>query len=156
VLDMPSRGTFGVILTLHILTAVFVIGPMGVAAMTAPRLIRGGREALPALRGALRATRYYPLASVIVVAFGFAMVSRGPYGYHRKVTEFWILGSIVLWVIAAALTFVVVATAIERAATAIEEGRDPRRFVGIVAAAGGIASLCWVAIVVMMVIKPGA
>lgn len=153
---MPNRGAFGAILTLHILTAVFVIGPMAVAAMTAPRLIRGGDASLAALRGVLRSTRYYPLASLIVVGLGFAIISKGPYGYHRSVTEPWILVSIILWALAAALTFFVVATFVERAITAIEQGDDARRLIGPIAGAGGIASLCWVAIVVLMVVKPWA
>ncbi len=153
---MPNRGAFGVVLTLHIITAIFVIGPLAVATMTAPRLVRGGDAALVALRGTLRATRSYSIASIIVVGLGFSIVTKGPYGTGRSVTDSWILYSLVLWAIAALVTFFVVGGSIKRAITEIEQGRDARRLIGPIAGAGGIASLCWIAIVVLMVVKPGA
>jgi uncharacterized membrane protein len=153
---MPNRGAFGVVLTLHIITAVFVIGPLAVATMTAPRLVRGGQETLAALRGTLRATRSYSVASIVVAGLGFSIVTKGPFGVGRSVTDFWIIASVVLWAVAVLLSFFVVAGSIKRAIGEIEQGRDARRLIGPIAGAGGIASLCWIAIVVLMVVKPGA
>jgi hypothetical protein len=74
---MPYRGSFGVAMALHVLTAVFVIGPLGVATLTAPMLLRAKRtgigadadagvacNALPAVRVAVRSIRWLTLASV--------------------------------------------------------------------------------------------
>jgi hypothetical protein len=153
---MPHTGSFGLVLSLHVLSAVFVVGPLGLATVTAPWLLRAGRDALPALRGAVRATRGYSLASVVVAGLGFVILHEGSFGSVRKISDGWILWSIVLWACAVVLGLTVVARGLAAAVEEIEAGRDGRRHLPAVAVGGLATTLCWVTIVVLMVVKPGA
>ena len=58
------------VLWLHIFAAIFVIGPLTVAMSAAPGAIKDGAEALPLLRWFHRTTRFYGLATLLVIATG--------------------------------------------------------------------------------------
>ena len=150
---MRDTGAYAVVLVLHLLAALFVVGPLAVAAVTSPRLARAGR--LDALRAAQRTTRLYALASVVVVLLGSAMVGLGETGDAWSFGQLWVSASYVLWVVAVALTLAVVVPAQEAAVEALEAGQDAGGTAGRMAAGGGLAMLVWVAIVVLMVTKPG-
>lgn len=167
VFDMPYRGSFGVAMALHVLTAVFVIGPLGLTTLIAPALLRGKRTGdgggtvagggtLPGVRTAVRFIRGLSLASVLVVGLGFVILREGTFGSVRGVTDPWILWSIVLWAVAIIINLVPLDRALSRAVDTVEAGGDVRGLVPVVAVAGVGSSLCWVLIVIMMVVKPGA
>jgi hypothetical protein len=170
---MPYRGSFGVIMALHVLTAVFVVGPLGVATLAAPRLLRAARRAaaggaggaagggggalsMAGLRMAVWSIRGFTLASVLVVAFGFALVNQGAFGSVRGVGDPWILASIIVWVLAAVVNAVVLDAGLRRALGVLEGGGDAARLVPVVEAAAVLSAACWATIVVLMVVKPGA
>jgi hypothetical protein len=167
---MPYRGSFGVAMALHVLTAVFVIGPLGVATLTAPMLLRakctgigadagaGGvaGSALPAVRVAVRSIRWLTLASVVVAGFGFAILKQGSFGSVREVTDPWVFWSVALWAVALVINLVPLDRTLSRAADTLDAGGDARGLAPVVAAAGVASSMCWVLIVILMVIKPGA
>jgi hypothetical protein len=167
---MPYRGSFGVAMALHVLTAVFVIGPLGVATLAAPRLLHAARRAAGArggageggvasaagLRMAVRSIRGFTLASVLVVAFGFALVNQGAFGSVRSVGDPWILMSIVVWTLAVVVNVVFLDAGLRRALGVLEGGGDVARFAPVVEAAAVLSAACWVTIVVLMVVKPGA
>jgi hypothetical protein len=153
---MVYRGAYGVVLALHVLTVAFVIGPLAIAALTAPRLVRGGAGQLPALRATLRATRSYAFSSVVTVLLGTAMIGLGDVGDQWEFTDPWIMASYALWLVAVILSLLVVAPGIQDAIAAAETGADTKRFVGRIAGAAGAAALAWVAIIFLMVLKPGA
>lgn len=149
---MVYRGVYALLLALHLLTAVFLVGPAAVAAMTSPRLVRAG-DAL-GLRTAARSTRLYTLASLLTVVLGSALVAVSGDGTAEwSMGDLWVSASYVLWLVAVALVLVVVVPAQEAAAEALEGGRTA--VASRIAAAGGAATLCWAAIVVLMVYKPG-
>ncbi len=165
VFGMPYRGSFGVAMALHVLTGVFVIGPLGLATLTAPMLLRAkrnggeagtGAAALPAMRAAIRSIRWLTLASVLVVGLGFALMHQGTFGSVRNVTDPWILWSIALWATAVIINLVPLDRALSRAVDTLEAGHDARGLAPVVAAAGVASSVCWVSIVILMVVKPGA
>lgn len=154
---MVYRGTYALLLALHLVTVVFLVGPAVLAAMTSPRLVRGGRA--EALRDAARSTRVSTLATVVVVALGtvLVLVSGGSSGAPQwSLGAVWVSASYALWFAAVVLTLLVVVPGQESAAEAIEGGTDASASAGRIAAGAGLAALCWTAIIVLMVYKPGA
>ena len=57
--------------------------------------------------------------------------------------------------VAVVLTLVVVVPAQEAAAGALDDGRPAVSFAGRIGAAAGLATLCWIVIIALMVYKPG-
>jgi hypothetical protein len=150
---MRYTGTYAVVLVLHLLAAVFVVGPLAVAAVTSPRLARGGR--LEALRTAQRTTRGGALASIVVVLLGSAMIGLGDVGGQWEFSQLWVSASFALSLLAVGLTLGLVAPAQQGAVEALEAGQDAGGTTGRMAVGGGLAMLAWAAVVVLMVTKPG-
>lgn len=152
---MVYRGAYALVLALHLLTVVFLVGPAALAAMTSPRLARAGEAG--ALRAAARSTRLYTLGTLLVVVLGSALVGLSGDGTPQWSTgDAWVSASYALWLVAVGLTLVVVVPAQEAAAGAAEGGGDASSYAGRIAASAGAATLCWAAIVVLMVVKPGS
>lgn len=151
---MRYTGSYAAVLVLHLLAALFVVGPLAVTAVGSPRLARAGR--LEALRAAQRSTRLYALASVVVVLLGSLLVGSGGPGQAWEMSQLWISASFALWILAVVLTLGLVVPAQRDAVKALEAGQDAGATVGRMAAGGGLAMLAWVVIVVLMVVKPGA
>jgi hypothetical protein len=152
---VPFRGSFGVAITLHVLTAIFIIGPLAASTATAPRLVRLGPDGLVGLRGAVRAVRYLSLGSIVTAGLGFSLVHKGSFGSVRSLSDTWLTWSLVLWVVAVLVNLAVVAPALERAARDIARHGDGRRHLPTVALGGGLTTLCWIVIVILMMEKPG-
>jgi len=145
---------FKVLLALHILAAVFAIGPLVHAATTSSRGLRLGDAA--AIRTSARMVRIYSAASVVVVILGFGLMSATSPYTHEKVAEFgdvWIWLSLLLWLVAAALAFFMVVPALDKAAA---DTATAPSMVGRVAAAGGIVGILFAVIVFLMVYRPGS
>ena len=149
---------FKIFLALHLLTAIFAIGPLVHAATTASRGLRKADAA--ATPSAARTINIYSIASVLVVIIGFGLMSMDtPYGNHEKAGEFtdlWIWLSVVLWIAAMALARGLVAPTLEKATAAIGRGESVSPLVGRVAAGGGVIGLIYAAIVFLMVYRPGS
>ncbi len=146
-------GAYAVVLVLHLLTVAFVVGPLAVAAVTSPRHARAGRA--DALRDAARTTRLYALATALTVLLGSAMVGLGRTGDAWSMGQAWISASYALWVVAVALTLGLVVPGQRAAIEALEAGTDAGEPARRIALGGGLAMLAWVAIIVLMVVKPG-
>ncbi len=147
-------GSYAVVLALHLLTVVFVVGPLAVTAVTASRLVRAGD--VVALRAAARTTRLFSIATVATVVLGSAMLGLGSTGDQWQGSQGWVSASYALWLVALGLTVVLVLRGLRAAAAAAEQGEPTAGFAGRVAIGGGLAMLCWLTIVVLMVTKPGA
>jgi uncharacterized membrane protein len=147
---------FKILLALHLLTAIFAIGPLVGAATTASRGLRTGDAG--ATDSAARTLTIYSYASVLVVIFGFGLMSADdPYG-PGKVADFgdtWIWLSVLLWLVSMALVLAVTVPALKQAATAIGGGGTTDRLTARVAASGGVVGLIFAAIVFLMVYRPG-
>ncbi|QDZ16373.1 DUF2269 family protein [Humibacter ginsenosidimutans] len=151
---------------LHVVAAVFIVGPMAILPMTAMRAIRAGSPSQ--VRTLAKSTNIFSLLSLLVVILGFGAMGTADPKYHTSITDTWIWLAIVFYVIALALTLFVVVPAMRRAADAIEgeeavEAEDPAAKAapaaksggyGAIAGTSGIASLLLVAVVVLMVWKP--
>ena len=145
---------FKIFLALHLLAAVGAIGPLIHAATTAARGLR--RSNATAIAEASRMLRVYAIASVIVVIFGFALMSMTSPHTHKTVAHFtdtWIWLSLVLWALGVALSWGMSRT-LDQATTMINREESITALRGRVAAGGGIVGLIFAAIIVLMVFRP--
>ncbi|GAB3519933.1 DUF2269 family protein [Arthrobacter monumenti] len=142
---------------LHVVTAVFLIGPMAILPMTAMRALRaksGGQVASLA-----KSTSTFSLLSLIVVFFGFAIM--GMSGGALSITTPWILISILVYGIALMLNLFVVVPTMRRAAEELPigygglpaGGEKPMGY-GRIAATSGMSAVLLAVVVVLMVWKP--
>lgn len=138
------------VLFLHIVAAVFIIGPLTVAAAASPRAIESGAEGLSLLRWLNRTTRFYGFASVLVFLLGLALV-RGDYSF----SETWLTISMTLFIVALALLFLLVERDQRRAISRLEQDKEATikagRITGVTAFVGGL----WLVILLLMVFQPG-
>nr|WP_246232020.1 DUF2269 family protein [Nakamurella aerolata] len=146
---------------LHVLLAVFAVGPM---AMLPQLALRGIREDSPGMvAGLARATFVFSIVSAAVVVFGFGALGTRPDWADWSFSSLWIWLSLVLWALAVLITVLVVVPGLRDAADALRASAgssagagtaDARAGYGKIAAANGIATLMLVAVVVLMVVKP--
>ncbi|MBB2890812.1 hypothetical protein [Flexivirga oryzae] len=170
------------LLLLHLLTAIFAVGPLAHAVTTASR---GLRHADPvALQASSRTAKVYAAASVLVVIFGMGLMSQKRRGEELgSIGDTWIWLSLVLWAIGVAITFLVVTPSLDKAAEEISRGSggssSPSRgssgpeersgggrietgatpvssYTARVAASGGVVALIFAVIVALMVYRPGS
>jgi hypothetical protein len=148
---------YQIFLALHLLAAIFAIGPLAHAVTTAARGLRSADAGATA--ASARTTRLYAVASLIVVVLGFALMSMKAPGSHQAAGQFgdlWIWLSLLLWLVAVALAMAVVVPTLDRATATIGRGEPVQALAGRVAASGGVIALLFVAIVFLMVFQPGA
>ncbi|MEV4840733.1 hypothetical protein AB0K05_39960 [Nonomuraea sp. NPDC049486] len=142
-----------VLLSVHVLAAIVFVGGSAVAASLFPRYAPvagppGEGERSPAVAAALhRITRGYSLFGLVVPAVGIVMaLAQGRMG------ELWIVASMVLTGVAAVL----LATQIyPRQRDALRDPDDGSRLRALSMLAG-FYNLVWAAVVVLMVVRPGA
>ncbi|HEV7825380.1 MAG TPA: DUF2269 family protein [Mycobacteriales bacterium] len=110
--------------TLHVIAAVFLIGPLVLVPMTGLRAIRLGD--LGAVRNAARQTTLYGLLSLLVFGLGLAVVPTEP--EHYDFATPWVTISMTLFIVALALILGVAAPALSKAASLLESRTaDPAR-----------------------------
>jgi hypothetical protein len=140
---------------LHVLTAIGAIGPLIHGATTAARGIR--RPDATATAAASRMIKVYSITSVLVVLFGFALMSVISPFTHQRVADFtdtWIWLSLLLWLAGIGLAWGVLSRTLDKATTMITAGESVAAFRGRVAAIGGIVGLIFAVIVFLMVYRP--
>ncbi|MCX6397096.1 MAG: hypothetical protein NTV23_11465 [Propionibacteriales bacterium] len=148
---------FKILFALHLLTAIFAIGPLVHASTTAVRGLRTADAGATAT--AARTITIYAYASLLVVFFGFGLMSMDdPYGPGKvaEISEPYIWVSALLWVVAVGLALGVLVPALETATTRIGAGESVDTLRGKVAAPGGVIGLIFAGIVFLMVYKPGS
>jgi hypothetical protein len=137
------------VFALHLLFAIFTIGPLVHAATTAGRGVRQGDGV--AVAASARMAKIYAYASILVVLAGFALLGKD----DDKISQFWVWGSAVLWLISVGLVLGLLVPSLEQAAKKIAASADPKPLLGRVAASGGIVGVIFAVIVFFMVYKPG-
>ena len=152
------------VLVIHVVLAIFLIGPLVAAANQVARELRGGSAGT--VRLLTRSVTIYGWASLLVGIVGFGLV-RDRFSF----SDGWLVASIVLFVVASVLVLALLAPLLRRA-TAAPTGTgtgsptgagdpaggtagDTAALAPRAAALAGIASLCYVAIAVLMTWKPG-
>jgi uncharacterized membrane protein len=145
---------------LHVLAAVFLVGPMAVLPMSAMRALRSGDRAQ--LGSLARSTNVFSLASLLVVVFGFGVMGMSDPKYHLSITTSWILTSLVLYLVALAVNLALVVPALREAAAASTAGASATGEGAGGGSAGyqriamgsGLVSVLLVVVVILMVWKP--
>jgi uncharacterized membrane protein len=150
---------------LHVVSAVFIVGPMAILPMTAMRAVRAGNAGQVEVLA--KSTNLISLLSLLVVFFGFGVMGLADKKYDLSVGTPWILWSIILYVVALGLTLFLVVPTMRRAAEAIRGAESATAEASTagsaaaqsstypaIAAGSGVASLLLVAVVVLMVWKP--
>jgi hypothetical protein len=143
------------LLAAHLVLVVFAIGPLVHAATTASRGVRRGDGVATA--SAARTLRIYAYVSVLAIVAGMGLMSQKEDG--AKLGEFsdtWIWLSLVLWLLAMALVLGVLVPTLNRVTKLIEAQDSVVTLTARVAAAGGVVALTFLAIVIIMVYKPGS
>jgi hypothetical protein len=138
------------IVSLHVLAAVFLLGPLVFAISATPRAIRSGGAAT--LRFLVTTTRVYGYGSVLVLLLGAGAVRKED---NESFGQTWIWASIVLFVIALGLITGVVLPAQKKALRLVTDGESATDTLPAIGAAAGIASLLFAAIVFLMIYQPG-
>ena len=170
------------LLALHLVFAIFVVGPLVWAAKTAGRGVRKGDGA--ATKSSARTLRIYSYVSVLVIGVGFALMSQkvGNTVYHGRyvplkssitdaygsqlsirfdkhpIAEFgdtWIWLSLVLWAAAIAIVLLEIVPRLNLATRRIAAEESVVTMTMRIAIAGGIVSALFIAIVFLMAYKPG-
>jgi putative intracellular protease/amidase len=147
---------FKILLGLHLLFAVFTIGPLVQAATTAGRGVRTGDAA--AMTSSARVLRIYAYASLLVVIVGFGLASATSPSTHKKVAQFgdtWIWLSLVLWAVAVGLVLAVVVPGLQAATAAIRQDKPATNYTARIAAAGGVVAVLFAVVIFLMVYRPG-
>lgn len=136
---------------LHVVAAIFIIGPMAVLPMVGLRSLRHGDSAQVALLA--RATGIFGWLSLVVALLGFGLVAFVDSEDNLTYTTPWLLTSIVLYAVAITLTLSGVEPLMRKAAARLADGKLAREYRPIVALSG-ISALLLVAVVVLMVWRP--
>lgn len=148
---------FKILLALHIVFAVFAIGPLVQVATTAGRGVRRGDAA--ATSAATRLLRWYAYTSLLVVLTGLLLMETDlPFAGEGKAGDFgatWIWLSLVLWAVAIGILLGLVVPTLEKATALIGQQGSVAALTPRVAASGGVVGLMFVAIVFLMVYRPG-
>lgn len=141
------------LLTLHVLAAILAIGPITVAASLFPRHMRAaleGEEHAVRTAGILhRICRGYALLGIAVPVFGFATGAG-----MGVLAEHWLLASVALTALAAALLALAVLPAQRRLLADPGPGGTP--VISRLHMLTGVFNLLWAVVVVLMVVRPGA
>ena len=132
---------------LHLVTAVFIVGPVAVLPMTALRALRAGDTGRTAT--STRSLRLLSYLSLLVVVTGFGVMGLADPKYDLSITTPWIAASLLLYAVALLLTLTTVTPALAHAHQANVRAGYRRA-----AAGSGLATLCLLGAVVLMVWKP--
>lgn len=145
---------------LHIVGAVFIIGPMAVLPMSAMRSLRAGSASEVVVL--TKSTQLFSLLSLVVAFFGFGALGMSDPEDHFSFTSPWILISVILYAVAVLMSLFLVVPAMRRAAeqmgaspsSADATAKGPDHGYTAVAASSGVVSFLLVVVVVLMVWKP--
>lgn len=144
---------YTVFLILHVVAAVFIVGPMAILPMTGLRALRSGNGAQ--VRTLAKSTSIFTWLSLLVFVFGFGVLGMADKKWGLSFMTPWILWSVILYIVAFALTMFVVAQ-MKKAAAEVDgaaAGTKPSGY-GIIAALSGVSSLLLLVVVVLMVWRP--
>jgi hypothetical protein len=138
------------LLSAHVLAGILFVGPVAVTTSIFPRLVAAGPEgdrSLAAPRLLHRVTRVYGLLALAVPVVGLALAA-----VQGRLTDAWVIAAMVLTAIAGGLLALRIVPAQRDALAAVPDAaalRSLRVF-------AGVFNLLWAAVVVLMVVRPGA
>ncbi|SDP21105.1 Predicted integral membrane protein [Nakamurella panacisegetis] len=143
------------LVTLHVVAAVFIVGPMAILPQTAMKAIRAGEGAI--VERVARSTMIFSLLSLLVAVLGFGALATADKSNDWSISTPWVLIALLVYVVAVALSLLAVVPALRSAGEHLLDpagenlrSKDYTR----IAMASGIVSLLLVVVVVLMVWKP--
>jgi uncharacterized membrane protein len=161
---------------LHVVAAVFIVGPMAILPMTGLRAIRAGEGGQVATLA--KSARVFTLLSLVVVFFGFGVMGMAEKKDNLSFATPWILISIILYVIALVISLTLVVPGLRAAADRLqvtaaaaprnagapghaaadlagkEPGSERGKEYGRIAAGSGLVTLLLLVVVILMVWRP--
>lgn len=145
-----------VFVVLHVVTGVFLVGPMAILPMVGLRTLRAGESG--AVASTATSVRLFTLLSLIVVVLGFGALGMSDKKDHFSFSSTWVWLSLVAYVVSMVITLAVVVPALRRSAAALASGGatagEKAPGYSRIAAGSGVSALLLVLIVVLMVWKP--
>lgn len=147
---------YKVYLAIHVLTTVFLIGPLVHVATTSARGLRNA-DANATAAAARSATIYTFLSTVVVIAGFGLMAAPSPWvdGPTARFLHPFIWMSIILWLIAVVTALVVLVPTLEKATRKLIADEPVEELVGRVASSGGVIAVLYFVIIVLMIVRPG-
>ncbi|WP_327634678.1 hypothetical protein OHB24_32460 [Kribbella sp. NBC_00482] len=147
------------LLSVHVLAAIIFVGPVTIAASMFPPIARRTLLAEApdaAVLGVLhRISRVYAIGGLTVPVFGLAVA-----GGMGVLGDYWLIISMILTLVAAALLAFVVIPTQSRVLAAVVAGPDVRTALLPQAKAlsmtTGVFALLWAVVVVLMIVRPGS
>jgi hypothetical protein len=146
------------VLSVHVLAAIVIIGPLAVATSLFPSAVRRaarGDGTTATARTWHTTTRGYAVAAVVVPAFGMATAGR-----MNVITSPWLIASTILVVAAAVVLAVVILPQQRRVLAVVEAGPPPGAGglpgIGRITVAAGLFNLIWAVVTVLMIVRPGS
>jgi uncharacterized membrane protein len=145
---------------LHVVGAVFIVGPMAILPMSALRALRADNTS--GVAALAESTRIFSLLSLVVVVLGFGVVGVSEPSDDFSFTTPWILTSLIVYIVALLLSLFQVVPALRRAsvnvnvsssASEVDAAASNNGYTAI-AAGSGIVSFLLVVVVALMVWKP--
>ncbi|MCT4352009.1 hypothetical protein M5362_02510 [Streptomyces sp. Je 1-79] len=146
------------LLSIHVLAAILVVGPITVAASLFPRY---ARQTSPVAALLHRICRGYAVAGVVVPVFGLATAIQ-----LGVLTDVWLITSLVLTAVAAAVLALAILPGQRRmlddaaggGARAADEddGGAAGATASRLAMLTGVFNLLWAVVVVLMIVRPGS
>ena len=143
------------LVVLHVVSGVFIIGPMAVLPMLGLRALRSRKPS--EVTALAKSVKFFSLLSLVVVFLGFAALGMSAPKDNFSITSTWVWVSLVAYAIGLALNLVIVVPALRSAATSLDTGTvGGVRVAGYsrISAGSGTVALLLVIIVVLMVWKP--
>ncbi len=138
---------------LHVVTAVFIVGPMAILPMTGLRAIRSGNAGQ--VKTLATSVLIFSWLSLLVVVFGFGVLGVSDPKYHLSFGTPWVWISTIAYLIALLLNLFLVVPTLRKASTEVsKDGSGKAARYPQISAGSGIASLLLVLVVVLMVWKP--
>jgi uncharacterized membrane protein len=149
ILAEVGSGLYELLLFLHILAVVVAFSPAVVHALTGPKIMKDDETAGRAFSKAAAAnSRIVYLPALLAVGIlGFALVGVSDPAF--KFTQAWVYSSALLWLAIGGIVSAVIIPG-EKQVAAGDRAAESR-----VAAGGGIATLLFLIVLFLMVVKPG-
>jgi uncharacterized membrane protein len=138
---------------LHVVTAVFIVGPMAILPMTGLRAIRAGNSGQ--VKTLATSVFIFSLLSLVVVVLGFGLLGMSDPKDNLSFGATWVWLSTVAYLVALLINLALVVPALRKAANEVsKDGSGSAARYPQISAGSGIVSLLLVLVVVLMVWKP--
>jgi hypothetical protein len=140
------------LLSAHVLAGILFVGPVAVAASLFPRFApvvpaRDEARSVAVARLLHRVSRSYGMLALIVPVVGLVLAA-----VQDRIGEIWITTAMVLTALAGGLLALRIAPLQKEALDSPDDGTRLRT----IGALSGIFNLLWAAVVVLMIVRPGA